>query len=93
MAAIVEGKTDLLGGVAAVKALYLLSLDEENKAIIKANDKKGLLKRIYNSSEEGIQKAASGVKRKIQGKKELNSKSSGMSALSFFHLKNILNRL
>ena len=51
MAPIVEGKPDLLGGVAAFKTLYMLSLDEENKARIKAYDKKGLLKSLYNSSE------------------------------------------
>ena len=51
MAPIVEGKTDLLGGVAAFKTLYMLSLDEGNKARIKAYDKKGLLKSLYTSSE------------------------------------------
>ena len=88
-----EGKTDLQRVVAAVKTLYTLSLDEENKAIIKANDNKGLLKRIYNSSVEGIQEVVAGVIREIEGKKNHNSKSCGMSALSFFYLKNILNRL
>ena len=51
MAPIVEGKTDLLGEVAAFSTLYLLSLDEENKARIKAYDKKGRLEILYKSSE------------------------------------------
>ena len=93
MAAIVEDETDLQGVESAVKTLYTLSLNEKNKARIKDNDKKGLLKRLYDSSNEGIQEVVSGVIREIEGKKEHNSKSSGMSALSFFYLKNILNRL
>ena len=93
MAAILDGDSELLEGVAAVKTLYMLSLDEENKAIIKANDNRGVLKRLYNSSDEGIQQATSGVIKEIEGKKEHSSKSSGKSALSFFHLNNILNRL
>ena len=88
-----EDETDLQGVESAVKTLYTLSLNEKNKARIKDNDKKGLLKRLYDSSNEGIQEVVSGVIREIEGKKEHNSKSSGMSALSFFYLKNILNRL
>ncbi|XP_044170066.1 uncharacterized protein LOC122954100 [Acropora millepora] len=76
LVAIVEDKTDLQGVEAAVKTLYTLSLHEENKARIKANDKKGLLKRLYDSSDEGIQEVVSGVIREIKGKKEHNSKSS-----------------
>ena len=93
MAAILDGDTELLEGIAVVKTLYMLSLDEENKAIIKAKDNRGVLKKLYNSSDEGIQQATSGVIREIEGKKEHSSKSSGMSALSVFHSNNILNRL
>ena len=87
MTAILEGETELREGIAAVKTLVMLSLDKENKAIIKANDKRGVHKRLYNSSDEGIQEAASGVIREIEGNKKHSSKSSGMSALSFFLFK------
>ena len=35
MATMLKGETDLRERLAAVKALYMLSFDEENKAIIK----------------------------------------------------------
>ena len=92
MVAILEDKICLLE-VATLKTLYLLLLDEENKAILKGNDDKGLLKDLCNSRDEGIQRAAPDVIWEIEGKKEHNSISSGMSALSFFYLNNILNRL
>ncbi|XP_067056443.1 uncharacterized protein [Acropora muricata] len=59
LVAVWEGNTDLLGIMATFETLCMLSLDEENKAIIKANDDKGELKMLYNSSDEGIQHAAS----------------------------------
>ena len=93
MVALLEDETDVLVEFAALEALYTLSFDEENEAIIKDNDKKGLLENLHNSSGNGIQQTVSHVMWEIEGKKEHNSKSSGMSALSFFYLNNILNRL
>ena len=84
MDAIAEDETDLRGRIAAIRTLFMLSLNEESKALIKANDDKGLLKMLYNSCEEGIQQAGSDVIWEIEGKKEHNFKSSGMSAPSFF---------
>ncbi|XP_015753413.1 PREDICTED: uncharacterized protein LOC107333164 isoform X2 [Acropora digitifera] len=75
LVALLEDKLCLLE-VTAIRTLYMLSLDEENKAIMKANDHKGELKIFYNSSDEGIQQAASGMIWEIEGKKEHNSKSS-----------------
>ena len=83
MVALLEDKLCLLE-VTAIRTLYMLSFDEENKAIIKANDDKGELKMLYNSSDEGIQQAASGMIWEIEGKNEHNSKSSGISVTSFF---------
>ena len=88
-----ENQTDLLEGFAAVEALYMLSFVEENKAIIKADNDKGLLENLHNSSDARIQQAASGVIWEIEGKKEHISKSSGMFVLSFHYLNNVLNRL
>ena len=88
-----ENQTDLLEGFTAVEALYMLSFDKENKAIIKADKDKGLLENLHNSNDKGIQQAASGVIWEIEGKKEHISKSSGMFALSFNYLNNVLNRL
>ena len=107
MAAILEDKICLLE-VATLKTLYLLSLDEENKAIMKANDDEGVLEVFYNSRDEGIQQAASGMIWEIEGKNEHNSKSSKSShnihiysylkaqvcsPYHFSYVNNILNRL
>ena len=82
-----KGKTDLRERLAAVKALYMLSFDEENKAMIKADsDIADLLKSLQKSGDKEIQQAASGVIWEIEGKKEHNIKSSGMFALSFLIL-------
>ena len=43
-----------------------------------------LLKILYNLGDKEIQQAASGVIWEIEGKKEHNTKSSSMFALSFF---------
>ncbi|XP_015780024.1 PREDICTED: uncharacterized protein LOC107357902 isoform X3 [Acropora digitifera] len=79
LAAMLEDETDEIDpeeGFAALEALYMLSFDEENKAIIKADKDKGLLENLHNSSDKGIQQAASGVIWEIEGKKEHISKSS-----------------
>ena len=89
MVALLEDETDETDpeeGFAALEALYMLSFDEENKAIIKADKDKGLLENLHNSSDKGIQQAASGVIWEIEGKKEHISKSSGMFALSLNYL-------
>ena len=90
MAAMLEDATDLREGLAAVEALYMLSFDEENKAIIKDDSGMDVLENLHNSDDKNIQQAASGVMWEIEDKKEHNSKSSGMFALSFFYLNNIL---
>ena len=88
MAAILKDETDLRERLAAVKALYMLSFDEENKDIIKDDsDIMDLLQNLHNSGDKEIQQAASGVIWEIAGKEEHNTKSSGMFALSFFLLK------
>ena len=79
-----EDETDLLGALAAVNALYMLSFDEETKGIIKADSDRNRLENLHNSGDKKIQQAASGVVWEIEGKKEHNSKSSGMFALPFF---------
>ena len=89
-----KDETDLRKRLAAVKALYMLSFDKENKDIIKGDsDIMGLLKNLLNSVEEEIVQAAAEVVCEIAGKEEHITKSSGMFALSFFYLNNILNRL
>lgn len=63
--------------LAAVRALYMLSFDETNKAMIKAdNDMMELLQSLQNSDNKEIQRAASGVIWEIEGKKE-HAHSSG----------------
>ena len=91
MSALLEDETDETiseEGFAALEALYMLSFDEENKAIIKADKDKGLLENLHlhNSSDKGIQQAASGVIWEIEGKKEHIWNSSGMFALSLNYL-------
>ena len=89
-----KDETDLPERLAAVKALYMLSFDEENKIIIKYySDIMDLLQNLLDSGDKEIEQAASGVIWEIEGKEKLNNKSSGMFALSLFYLNNILNRL
>ena len=90
-----KGETDLRERLAAVKALYMLSFDEENKAIIKADSGiMDLLQSLHNSGEKEIKQAASGVIWEIEGKKEANIKTCGIFDLSFsFCFNNISNRL
>ena len=66
--------------LAAVKALYMLSFDEANKAIIKADqDTMALLQTLQKSENQEIQQAASGVIWEIEGKKG-HATSSGVAA-------------
>ena len=84
--------TDVGERVAAVKALYMLSFDKENKGIIKGvSNIMDLLKSLLTLGVKEIQQAASGVIWEIVGKEKHNTKSSGMFALSLFYLNNILN--
>ncbi|XP_074615176.1 uncharacterized protein LOC141874718 isoform X1 [Acropora palmata] len=73
LATMLKGETDLRERLAAVKALYMLSFDEENKAIIKADS--GIMDLLHNSGEKEIKQAASGVIWEIEGKKEANIKT------------------
>ena len=71
--------------LAAVKALYMLSFDEENKDVIKDDsDIMDLLQRMLNSGDEEIVQAVAGVVREIArkdtGQDEHSSRSSGMFA-------------
>ena len=76
---------DLRERLAAVKALYMLSFDDGNKDIMKNDsDIMDLLKILHQSGDKETQQAASGVICEIEGKKERNTKSSGIFALSFF---------
>ncbi|KAK2565261.1 hypothetical protein P5673_011214 [Acropora cervicornis] len=76
LATMLKGETDLRERLAAVKALYMLSFDEENKAIIKADSGiMDLLQSLHNSGEKEIKQAASGVIWEIEGKKEANIKT------------------
>ncbi|XP_078359598.1 uncharacterized protein LOC144644064 isoform X1 [Oculina patagonica] len=62
--------------VAAMKALYMLSFDEANKEMIKADhDTMALLQSLQQSNNKEIQQAASGVIWEIQGKKEHSDSS------------------
>ena len=89
-----KDKTDVGERVAAVKALYMLSFDAENKITVKAySDIMNLLQNLLDSGDKEIEQAASGVIWEIEGKEKHNTKSSGMFALSLFYLNNILNRL
>ena len=74
--------------LAAVKALYMLSFDETNKGMIKADhDTMALLQDLQSSKNKEIQQAASGVMWEIDGKKE-HAHSSGLSQVClFFHRK------
>ena len=66
--------------LAAVKALYMLSFDEANKAMIKSDqDTMALLQNLQKSENKEIQQAASGVIWEIEGKKG-HATSSGESA-------------
>ena len=63
----------------------MLSFDEGNKVVIKDDsDIVDLIHSLLNSGDEEIMRAASGVIWEIDGKKELNTKSSSMFPLSFF---------
>ena len=76
---------DLRERLAAVKALYMLSFDDGNQDIMKNDsDIMDLLKILHQSGDKETQQAASGVICEIEGKKEHNTKSSSMFALSFF---------
>ena len=89
-----KDETDLAERLAAVKALYMLSLDEENKVVIK--DDSGIMHLLHSllySGDKEVELAASGVIWEIEGKEKHSTKSSGMFALSLFYLNNILNRL
>ena len=89
-----KDETGLRERLAAVKALYMLSFDDENKIIIKAHsDIMDLLQNLLDSGDKEIEQAGSGVIWEIEGKEKHNNKSSGMFALSLFYLNNILNRL
>ena len=82
-----KDEIDLRERLAAVKALYMLSFDKENKDIIKGDsDIMDLLKDLLNSVDEEILQAAAEVVCEIAGKEEHNTKSSGMFALSFFFI-------
>ena len=71
--------------VAAMKALYMLSFDETNKEIIKADqDTMALLQSLQTSDKMEIQQAASGVMWEIEGKKE-HSGSSGTFTFRTVH--------
>lgn len=71
--------------VAAMKALYMLSFDEANKEMIKADhDTMALLQSLQQSNNKEIQQAASGVIWEIQGKKE-HSDSSGATSFTLIH--------
>ena len=88
-----KDETDLRESLAAVKALYILSFDAENKVTIKTySDIMNLLQNMLDSGDKEIEQAASGVIWEIEGKEKHNTKSSGMFALSLFYLNNILNR-
>ncbi|XP_015764482.1 PREDICTED: uncharacterized protein LOC107343429 [Acropora digitifera] len=95
LATMLKGETDLRERLAAVKALYMLSFDEENKAIIKADSSiMDLIQSLHNSGEKEIKQAASGVIWEIEGKKEANIKTCGIFDLSLsFCFNNISNRL
>lgn len=68
--------------VAAVKALYMLSFDETNKEMIKADsDTMALLQTLQSSDDKEIQQAVSGVMWEIQGKKG-HSDNSGTSSVT-----------
>lgn len=68
--------------VAAMKALYMLSFDEINKGMLKADhDTMALLQSLQKSDNKEIQQAASGVMWEIQGKKE-HSDSSGATSFT-----------
>lgn len=57
--------------LAAVKALYMLSFDETNKATIKSDSNTVvLLRSLQNSDNKEIQQAASGIIWEIEGKEE-----------------------
>ena len=76
-----KDETDMRERLGAVKALYMLSYDEENKAVIKDDsDIMDLLQGLLNSGDKEIQQAAAGVVWEIAGKDEHSSKSSGMFA-------------
>lgn len=72
--------------VAAMKALYMLSFDETNKEVIKADhDIMALLGSLQKSDNREIQQAASGVLWEIEGKKEHSDTSGGNSFTSVYY--------
>lgn len=86
-----KDETHLQERPGAANALYVLSFDEENKDIIKADsDMMDVLQNLQHSGDKEIQQAASGVIWEIAGKEEHKTKSSGMFALSLFYVNNIL---
>ena len=71
--------------IAAMKALYMLSFDESNKEMIKADhDTMALVQGLQKSDNKEIQQAASGVMWEIKGKKE-HSDSSGATSFTSVH--------
>ena len=66
--------------LAAVKALYMLSFDETNKATIKSDSNTVvLLRSLQNSDNKEIQQAASGIIWEIEGKEEHDTHCTGTS--------------
>ena len=81
MAAMLKDEINRRERVAAVKALYMLSFDEENKDVIKdVSDIVDLVQSLLNSGDEEIVQAAAGVVWEIARKEEHSSRSSGMFA-------------
>lgn len=79
--------------LAAMKALYMLSFDEANKEMIKADhDTMALLQSLRTSDNKEIQQAASGVMWEIEGKKE-HSGSSGSYTFRTVHTHNESTRI
>ncbi|XP_067030956.1 uncharacterized protein [Acropora muricata] len=77
LAAMLKDETDMRERLGAVKALYMLSYDEENKDVIKDDsDIMDLLQGLLNSGDKEIQQAAAGVVWEIAGRDEHSSKSS-----------------
>ncbi|XP_015753417.1 PREDICTED: uncharacterized protein LOC107333164 isoform X6 [Acropora digitifera] len=77
LAAMLKDEIDRRERVAAVKALYMLSFDEENKDVIKdVSDIVDLVQSLLNSGDEEIVQAAAGVVWEIARKEEHSSRSS-----------------
>ncbi|XP_067030823.1 uncharacterized protein [Acropora muricata] len=77
LAAMLKDETHLQERPGAANALYVLSFDEENKDIIKADsDMMDVLQNLQHSGDKEIQQAAAGVIWEIAGKEEHKTKSS-----------------